>query len=205
MKSETLKHNNVEEYYSSMPTQAKIKLYEMREIIKSVVPGAEEVISYGIPAFKQNGILVYFAGYKNHIGFYPTSSAIKTFKNEFADYKWSKGAVQFPIDKPLPKMLIKRMVKFRAKEDKEKTKLKKVTRNNKNSKAENYVKYHNDGSIWAKGKVINNVPEGYWEWFRKGGTIMRSGYFSKGKQVGEWTTYDNKGKVHKVTVMKDGK
>ena len=66
----------------------------------------------------------------------------------------------------------------------------------------NYIKYHNDGSIWAKGTMVAGKPEGYWEWFRKDGTRMRSGYFEKGKQIGEWTTYDKKGKVYKVTSMK---
>ena len=65
-----------------------------------------------------------------------------------------------------------------------------------------YVKYHNDGTIWAKGTLVDDQPDGYWEWYRKTGVIMRSGYFEKGKQVGEWTTYDNKGKVYKVTKMK---
>ena len=65
-----------------------------------------------------------------------------------------------------------------------------------------YVKYHNDGTIWAKGTMNDDQPDGYWEWFRKTGVIMRSGYFDKGKQVGEWTTYDAKGKVYKVTKMK---
>jgi antitoxin component YwqK of YwqJK toxin-antitoxin module len=65
-----------------------------------------------------------------------------------------------------------------------------------------YVKYHSDGSMWAKGYVIDGEPDGYFEWFRKDGTIMRSGYFSKGKQVGTWTTYDRKGKIVKVTKMK---
>ena len=62
-----------------------------------------------------------------------------------------------------------------------------------------YIKYHNDGSIWAKGSMIDSLPEGYWEWFRKEGTKMRSGYFTKGKQTGKWTTYDKKGKVVKIT------
>jgi len=65
-----------------------------------------------------------------------------------------------------------------------------------------YVKYHNDGTIWAKGTMIGDEPDGYWEWYRKTGVIMRSGYFDKGKQVGEWTTYDTKGEVYKVTKMK---
>ena len=66
----------------------------------------------------------------------------------------------------------------------------------------NYIKYHNDGSIWAKGTMIDGQPDGYWEWFRKEGTRMRSGYFEMGKQVGEWTTYDKRGKIYKVTRMK---
>lgn len=65
-----------------------------------------------------------------------------------------------------------------------------------------FVKYHNDGTVWAKGTMVDGNPDGYWEWFRKTGTRMRSGYFEKGKQVGEWTTYDQKGKVYKVTRMK---
>ncbi len=68
--------------------------------------------------------------------------------------------------------------------------------------AKKFIKYHNDGTIWAKGKMADDQPDGYWEWFRKDGVIMRSGYFDKGKQVGEWTTYDKQGKVYKITKMK---
>jgi len=75
------------------------------------------------------------------------------------------------------------------------------SRSKKTTKSK-YVKYHNDGTIWAKGTMNDDQPDGYWEWFRKTGVIMRSGYFDKGKQVGEWTTYDAKGKVYKVTKMK---
>ncbi len=64
---------------------------------------------------------------------------------------------------------------------------------------EDFIKYHKDGSVWAKGKMQNGVMEDYWEWWRKDGTKMRSGYFKKGKQVGEWITYDSKGQKHKVT------
>ena len=65
-----------------------------------------------------------------------------------------------------------------------------------------FVKYHTDGSVWAKGTTVAGVAEGYWQWFRKEGTLMRSGYFKNGKQTGEWTTYDRKGKVYKVTHIK---
>ncbi len=65
-----------------------------------------------------------------------------------------------------------------------------------------FIQYHRDGSVWARGQMLDGVQEGYWEWVRKDGTIMRSGSFRAGKQVGEWTTYDREGKVHKVTKMK---
>ena len=68
-----------------------------------------------------------------------------------------------------------------------------------------FVQYHKDGSIWAKGRLVGETPAGYWEWFRKDGTKLRSGYFEKGEQIGEWTTYDSKGKVYKVTTMKPKK
>ena len=70
------------------------------------------------------------------------------------------------------------------------------------SKAKEDIRYHKDGSVWAKGQSIDGVLTGYWEWFRKDGVIMRSGYFDNGEQVGEWTTYDKDGKVYKVTKMK---
>jgi len=75
----------------------------------------------------------------------------------------------------------------------------------KNIRGKEVIKYHNDGTIWAKSKMIENQPDGYWEWFRKNGVIMPSGYFDKGKQIGEWTTYDKEGKVYKVTKMKEKK
>ena len=75
----------------------------------------------------------------------------------------------------------------------------------KKSKPEVHIHYHKDGSIWAHGQTINGVATGYWEWFRKDGVRMRSGYFESGEQVGKWTTYDRKGEVYKVTTMKPKK
>ncbi len=72
----------------------------------------------------------------------------------------------------------------------------------KKSFAKQHIVYHKDGSVWAKGKMAGGECDGYWEWFRKDGTLMRSGHFIKGKQTGEWITYDTKGKVYKVTKMK---
>jgi uncharacterized protein YdhG (YjbR/CyaY superfamily) len=108
--------NEIDNYIKGFPTVVQQQLKNIRAIIKAVAPEAEEVISYGMPAYKLNGMLVYFAGYKAHIGFYPTASGIKHFLPKIQDYKHSKGAVQFPIDKPLPKALIEEIVIFRIKE-----------------------------------------------------------------------------------------
>lgn len=109
---------NVDAYIAAFPEETQQQLEQMRTIIKKAAPDATETISYGIPAFKQHRVLVYFAGYKNHIGFYPTSSGIKVFAADMEKYKMSKGAVQFPIDKPLPATLISKIVKYRVAEDK---------------------------------------------------------------------------------------
>ncbi|PTQ98111.1 uncharacterized protein YdhG (YjbR/CyaY superfamily) [Mucilaginibacter yixingensis] len=125
MESST-KHLSADAYILTFPEHIQQKLQAIRKIIHQAAPQAEEVISYNMPAFKQNGILVYFAGYKGHIGFYPTGSGIRDFQHEFGDYKWSKGAVQFPLDEPLPVDLITRMVKYRVVQDAEKAKAKKA-------------------------------------------------------------------------------
>jgi uncharacterized protein YdhG (YjbR/CyaY superfamily) len=108
---------NVDEYISGFPENLRTPLEEMRTTIKKAAPKCEEVISYQMPAYKYFGILVYFAGYKNHIGFYPTASGIEVFKNELSKYKGAKGSVQFPLDKPLPGALISKIVKFKLKEN----------------------------------------------------------------------------------------
>ena len=120
-----IKFKTVDEYFSTLPANTGNILQEVRKTIKHVAPQAKELISYNMPAFKLNGVLVYYAAYKEHIGFYPTSSPIEVFKDELSAYKWSKGAIQFPIDKPMPFDLITRIVKFRVQQDTEKAKKKK--------------------------------------------------------------------------------
>ena len=117
------KFRTVDEYLSTFPESTRNKLQTLREVIRRAAPGAEEVISYNMPAFKQHGVLVYYAGYKGHIGFYPTGSGIAAFKNELSAYEGSKGAVKFPLDGTIPAALIGRIVKFRIKEDQERAKL----------------------------------------------------------------------------------
>ncbi len=121
------KPKTIDEYISGFPEDIQRLLELMRLTIKSIAPEAEETISYQMPAFKQNGILVYFAANKNHIGFYPTASPIVAFQKELSPYKHSKGAIQFPIDEPIPFDLVKNIVAFKVKENKAKIKSKKLS------------------------------------------------------------------------------
>jgi len=113
------KYETIDEYIKTFPKDVRNILEKVRHAIKESAPGAEEAISYQMPTFKLNGNLVHFAGYKNHIGFYPTPSGTEAFKKEIAVYRAGKGSIQFPIDKPIPISLIKKIVKFRVKESAE--------------------------------------------------------------------------------------
>lgn len=115
----------VDEYLAAFPAVIQTKLRKIRQTIKTAAPQAEEVISYGIAGYKYHGMLIFFAGFTNHVSVYPAPRGAEAFKKELADYKGGKGTVQFPLDKPLPLDLIKRMVKFRMKENLEKAKSKK--------------------------------------------------------------------------------
>ena len=125
MKSTTSKPKNIDEYIARFPENVQIALEKVRNTIGKSAPKAEEIISYQMPAFKYYGNLVYFAGWKTHIGFYPVSSAISAFEKELAIYDGAKGSVKFPLDKPMPLGLISRMVKFRVQENLAQSKLKK--------------------------------------------------------------------------------
>ena len=109
------KFGSVDEYLSTMPEKVKDLLEEIRKTIKQIEPGVEEVISYNMPAFKFHGILVYYAAHKEHIGFYPGSSIVnEVFEKDLVKYETSKGTIKFPLDKPLPLGLIKRIIRFRV-------------------------------------------------------------------------------------------
>lgn len=106
----------IDKYISKFPEEVRNRLQKIREVIKEAAPNSVETISYGIPTFKQGTNLVHFAGYKKHVGFYPTPSGIEAFREEFSAYEVSKGTVKFPHDKPVPYDLIKRIVEFRVNE-----------------------------------------------------------------------------------------
>lgn len=115
---------SVNEYIGTFPEDIQERLEQIRQTIRKAAPGAKEVISYQMPTFRLNGILVHFAAFTNHISFFPTPSAIVAFEKELSAYETSKGTIKFPKDKPIPRKLIARIVKFRVKENIEKSKTK---------------------------------------------------------------------------------
>lgn len=126
MKMNRVAHADVPSYIADYPPTQRKMLQQLRTLVRKLVPKAEERISYGIPGYFQGGMLVYFAGYDKHIGFYPGAAAIAHFKRGLAGYKLSKGTVQFPVGAPLPVALITRMVKYRVKANVAKAKVKKL-------------------------------------------------------------------------------
>ena len=119
-----IKTRAVDEYIGRFPEEVQTMLEQLRSAIIKAAPEAEEVISYQMPAYKYHGILVYFAAYKKHIGFYPTASGISNFREELSIYKGAKGSVQFPLDQPLPIDLITKIIAFRVKQNTDKIKIK---------------------------------------------------------------------------------
>lgn len=111
---------DIDSYIAGQVPDVRARLEQIRQVVKTSAPKAEEVISYGMPAFKYHGMLVYFAAFKNHIGFYALPSGNEAFQKELSAYKQGKGSIQFPLDKPVPLALIKKIVKFRVKENLEK-------------------------------------------------------------------------------------
>lgn len=111
-----LKPADHDAYISAFMPEVQVMLQKLRATIQAALPDAEETIAYGMPAFRQRVNIVYYAGYKNHIGFYPSSAPIAHFAEDLKGFKTSKGAIQFPLDKPLPVTLIRRMVKWRLAE-----------------------------------------------------------------------------------------
>lgn len=117
MKGPKKRYKTIDEYIDDFPKDIQGILKALRQAIRESAPKAEETISYQMPAFRLNGILVYFAAFRDHISFFPTSSGVAAFKKELSQYEISKGTIRFPLDKPIPLDLVKEIVKYRVKEN----------------------------------------------------------------------------------------
>ena len=128
------KPTNVEEYLAQQPSNIRPILKQLRQTIRKAAPQAEEVISYGMPAFKQNGMVAYFMAHTNHYGFYPGSTALAVFKDKLTLYETSKGTVRFLYDKPVPVKLVTAIVKFNVNENSKKLALKELAKRSRKKK-----------------------------------------------------------------------
>jgi uncharacterized protein YdhG (YjbR/CyaY superfamily) len=115
--SKKIKFTTVDEYIATLPAASKNAVIELRKTIRAAAPKAEEVISYNIPAFKLHGMLIWFAGWKEHVSVYPRTALLQAAIKELSAYDGAKGTIKFPLDKPLPLALIKKVVKFRVQEN----------------------------------------------------------------------------------------
>ncbi len=116
MKKAKAKPKTVTAYINSAPKGAQTKLREMRSCIRAAAPGATEGLKWGMPAFSTQRILVTYGAFAHHIGFYPTAAAVDAFAAELSGYVTARGTIQFPLDKPLPRALIRRITAFRVRE-----------------------------------------------------------------------------------------
>src|SRR6266487_5064067 len=116
MNSKKARPTSITEYINAAPKEARKKLREMRACIRASAPGATESLKWGMPAFSYRRILVTFAAFRHHIGFYPTPSAVKAFEKSLSKFKTAKGSIQFPLEKPLPLALIRKITAFRVRE-----------------------------------------------------------------------------------------
>ena len=116
MNSKKVRPKNITEYIKAAPKETQKKLHEIRACIRKAAPGAEEGMKWGMPAFSYRRILVMFAAHKHHIGFYPTPSAVKAFADDLSKYDTARGSIQFPLEKPLPLPLIRKITAFRVQE-----------------------------------------------------------------------------------------
>ncbi len=116
MTSKKARPESITEYINAAPKEARAKLREMRACIRESAPGAKESLKWGMPAFSYRRILVTFAAFKHHIGFYPTPSAVRAFANDLSKFATAKGSIQFPLEKPLPLPLIRKITEFRVRE-----------------------------------------------------------------------------------------
>lgn len=160
-------------------TQAQV-LGRLREQIKKILPGAREKIFYQMPSFEVSGVIVLsYEGFKEHNSIFPGPEAIKALEEDLAKYKTSKGAIQFELEKDFPASLLKKILL---------TRIKLINASYPKASGE-FMEFYDNGFLKAKGKYREGQMHGYWEFYRRDGSIMRSGKLSHDQPIGEWTTY----------------
>lgn len=178
----------VDKYLAGFEGPQRATLEAVRAMLRKILPRASEAVKYGMPAVVLGDkAIAGYAGFKEHCSYFPHSSNVLTAAGSaVAKYPVSKGGLRFPVDKPLPMPLVKKLVKLRLAE------LADVANGPR-------FDYYDDGQLKATGPMKSGQLHGTWKWFRKDGTLMRTGQFAHGTQVGTWQTFDARGTLVKTT------
>jgi len=182
--------DDVSAYIDAQPEPQRSTLTAMRATIGALLPRAQECLAYGMPSWRVDGTAVAgIAGSTQHCAFFPHSgTSLDTLADRLAGYDLAKGTVRFAIDRPLPTPLVRAVIAARLAEAS-------AAPDGKGFRREFYA----DGGLKAKGRVTDGELHGRWQWWRKDGSLLRTGSFDRGRQVGEWTTYDRDSAPLKVT------
>ena len=181
----------VDSKLNTLPEPQRTVMLNLAVTIRELIPGATECISYNLPAFEvEGGVICGIEGYKKHNSYFPFSGSVLTqLSSELANYEMTKGSLHFPLDKPLPKGLLKKLIRVRLDQIEEKSR----------KGTGPVLSYYDNAVLQSKGKMRKGELHGPWQWWRKDGTLMRSGEFKSGVQVGTWWTYDKQGREYKST------
>ena len=187
-----MSRDEVSAYVDAQPEPQRTTLTTMRAMIDALLPHAEECLAYGMPSWRVDGTAVAgIAGAAAHCAFFPHSGTVldrPELADRLAGYDLAKGTVRFAVDRPLPKPLVRAVIAARLAEVSATLGSKGVRRD-----------FYPDGRLKAKGGVQDGELHGAWRWWRADGSLLRSGSFDRGRQVGEWTTYDRDSQPVKVT------
>jgi uncharacterized protein YdhG (YjbR/CyaY superfamily) len=183
----------VAEHLSRFPEPQRSALLRTRATIAAALPGADQVISYGMPTFKVGGVAVVgFEGFTAHNSLFPYSgSVIGLLSDEIPDQVTSKGTVHFPVDKPFPAPLLKRILTARIAE---------INASFPTRKGE-VKQFYDNGRLKLSGRMKDDQMHGRWAWYRRDGSLMRTGSFRDGQRAGPWTTYDRAGEPVRTTTF----
>jgi uncharacterized protein YdhG (YjbR/CyaY superfamily) len=181
----------IDAHLASFDPAQRTALRTTCDVVRRELPGADEVIAYGMPTFKVGGIAVLgLEGFTSHNSLFPYSgSVVELVTSELPDLQTSKGTVRFPRDEPFPTTLLRRIIRMRISEIN-------ASFPKKSGEAR---EFYPNGRLKASGRVKDGQLQGAWKWFRRDGSIMRSGSFTAGRKTGEWITYTRDGQPYKVT------
>ncbi len=180
----------VEEHLAGFAPAQRRALAATRNSLRRLLPGAEEVIAWGMPSYRiDNDLVLSFSGFAEHNSLFPGPEVVTLVAAEFPDFATTKGTIHVPRDSAPPTALLRYVVRARIDQI-----------NASYPKASGVAKaFYDNGFLKSRGRVKGGEMNGAWEFFRRDGSPMRSGRFAAGEQVGAWTTYDREGRPHKVT------